>query len=33
VLADTVDKMTAEKEFAVETEKCFTCWGMKLIWI
>jgi hypothetical protein len=29
VLADTVAEMTAEKEFAVETEKCLTCWAVR----
>ncbi len=29
VLAGTVVEMTAEKEFAVETEMCFTCWAVR----
>jgi hypothetical protein len=31
VLAGTVVEMTAEKEFAVETEKCPTCWAVRAV--
>jgi hypothetical protein len=29
VLAGTMTEMTAEKEFAVETEMCLTCWAVR----
>jgi hypothetical protein len=29
MLIDTMIEMTAEKEFAVEREMCFTCWAVR----